>query len=198
MWQCSTCNAEVADSRRTCWVCGTSVDGDRSGGLALPPITATVVEERVPRWPPPGPQVGVPRQFGIATLMVLTTAFAVLFSLMTVLGTVPELFAGISLFVAGVAACQVLIYQGKNPRKASFVGGYIVGGVVTFIFAMAAGVYWQSGWLFFQAMIVGFAMTATLGGPCGYLAGCVVAGIFLAWKDRGAEETEESQAAGHE
>jgi hypothetical protein len=195
MWQCSTCSAEVADSREACWVCGTSADGVRTDGLSLPPNLATAVVERVPRWPPPGPQVGVPRQFGIATLMILTTAFAVLFSLMTVLGTAPAVFACISLFVAGVAACQVLMYKGRNPRKASFVGGYIVGGVVSLIFALAAGVYWQSGWLaFFGTLMAGLFITTLLGGPCGYLAGCVVAGIFLAWKDQVAEEPDDGPA----
>ena len=85
---------------------------------------------RIPAAPPPRPQVGMPRRFGIATLMILTAAFAVLFSMMKMLDTDPAVFVCISIFVAGIAACQVLMFKGKNPRKASFVGGYIVGGVI--------------------------------------------------------------------
>jgi hypothetical protein len=197
MWQCSRCHAEVADSRERCWVCGDSAGNARSGGRSLPPIMAELVE-RPARWPPPGPQVGLPRQFGIGTLMILTAAFAVMFSLMKMLDTLPEVFVCVSLFVAGVAACQVLMYQGKNPRKASFVGGYIVGGVVSFVFALGWAIYWHAVGLFFSALISGFFLTALLGGPCGYLAGCVVAGIFLAWKDRGLAPTEEVGPGGVE
>jgi hypothetical protein len=189
MWRCPKCGAEVANSHQTCWVCGASADGVQSAGLPLPPVMATVVDEPAP-WAPGRPQVGVPRRFGIGTLMILTTAFAVMFSLMKVLGTLPEVFSCVSIFVAGVAACQVLMFQGKNPRKASFVGGYIVGGVLAVGFAIFWGVYWREADQFFRALIVGLPLAALLGGPFGYLAGCVVAGIFLAWKDQDPEPTD--------
>ena len=72
-------------------------------------------------------QVGVPRRFSIGTLMILVTAFAVLFSLLKVLHAPPTVFAGISIFFAWIAACQVLLFKGKNPRLASIVGGLVFG-----------------------------------------------------------------------
>ena len=67
-------------------------------------------------------QVGVPRRFGIGTLMILVTAFAVLFSLLKVLHAPPTVFAGISIFVAVVAACQVLLFKGKKPTQGVICG----------------------------------------------------------------------------
>ena len=189
MWRCPKCGAEVADSHETCWVCGALADGVQSAGLPLPPVMATLVDESAPR-APGRPQVGVPRRFSIGTLMILVTAFAVLFSLMKTLDVHPAIFVWVSVFVAGVAACQVLLFQGKNPRKASFVGGYIVGGVIGVGTAVVAGFVEQSAGTFVEALVFWFLFVALLGGPFGYLAGCVVAGIFLAWKDQDPEPTD--------
>ena len=66
MWRCPKCNAEVADSHETCWVCGTSAEGVDSAGLPPPPpIVATVVDEPLLK-PPPRPQVGIPRRLASA------------------------------------------------------------------------------------------------------------------------------------
>ena len=123
--------------------------------------------------------------------MILVTAFAVLFSFFKVLGVQPEVFACISLFVAGVAACQVLMFKGKNPGRASIIGGYIVGGLI-FLGVVVVGIFFRQklGWYYFDEAVVALLATVVLfGGPFGYLAGCVVAGIFLAWKDRDPDST---------
>ena len=41
-----------------------------------------------------------------------------------------QVFVCVSIFVAGVAACQAILFGGNNRRKASFVGGYIVGSLI--------------------------------------------------------------------
>ena len=183
---------EVADSHVTCWICGTSADGVQSAGLPPPPIMATVVDEPLRR-PPPRPQVGMPRQFGIGTLMILTAAFAVMFSLMKMLSADPAVFVGISIFVAGIAACQVLLYKGKNPRKASIIGGYVMGGLIFVGVAIVGGFYRRElGWYYFDYWLPTLFFTVLLlGGPFGYLAGCMVAGIFLAWNDHDPEPADD-------
>jgi hypothetical protein len=141
-----------------------------------------------------GPQVGLPRRFGIGTAMLLTALFAVVFATMKTLDTPPALFAGIAVFVAGVAACQAILYRGKNPRKASFVGGYLVGGAIWVAVAVCGIFVWHSKEI--GAILAGLFMTVALfGGPLGYLAGGVVAGIFLFWKeeDDAPPETNDTQ-----
>ncbi len=135
----------------------------------------------------------MPRRFGIATLMILTAAFAVMFSLMKMLGADPAVFVCISIFVAGIAACQVLLYKGKNPRKASIIGGYIMGGLIFVGVAIVGGFYRRDAWVVLLRLLLPtlFFTVLLLGGPFGYLAGCMVAGIFLAWKDHDPEPADD-------
>ncbi len=136
---------------------------------------------------PPTPQVGLPRRFGIGTLMILTAVFALLCSVMKTFKADPVSFVVILIFFAGVTACQSLLFKGRNPRKASFIGGYLTGGLIFLGVAVAGGFYRQHlGWDGSQYMGILFALFVSVllfGGLCGYLVGCVVAGIFLVWKE---------------
>jgi hypothetical protein len=193
MWRCPKCDAEVADSLGACWICGSTVDGVESAGLPPPAVArpevavdAIIVEHVAPRRPP-SPQVGMPRRFGIGTMMILTAMYAVLFSLLTTLGAPHVVFAAIAIYVTGVGLCQVLLYKGKNPRRASIVGGMILMFVMTFAIMVAenwSSRHW-SDWIVVLPLSAASAgaMGSLLGAPLGYVVGCFIAAIFLVKKE---------------
>jgi hypothetical protein len=182
MWRCVTCGGEVADALENCWVCGTSREG--TPGAGLPPVVATLVDG--PSHRPPRPQVGVPRRFGIGTMMLLATMFAVLCAVLKTIGAPPLVFGQIAAFFAGVALCQMLLFRGRNPRKASLVGGALTGVIVASAFLLSATVFVFAGRdekVFIEAIPLAL-MLFLFGAPLGYLAGLLTAAVFLVWKER--------------
>jgi hypothetical protein len=137
-------------------------------------------------------QVGVPRRFSIGTLMILVTAFAVLFSLLKVLHAPPVAFAVISIFVAVVAACQVLLFKGKNPRKASFVAGAVMYGGALIVAILVTHWNDQNHFWFIANLVLGAILGPGAGGMLGYAVGCLVAAIFLIRKEPDDELPETS------
>ena len=188
MWQCSKCGADVANSHDTCWICGTSIDGVARAGLPPPRVSPSLAPTlfSVPALKkPPRPQVGLPRRFGIGTMMILTAAFALLFGILKTLKAPPVVFAGISVYVAGVAACQVLLYKGKNPRKASFVGGMILFALIGVVAVIVVHLVDPRifGGAFVGPLFAAGVEAVIFGGPLGYLVGCLIASIFLVRKE---------------
>lgn len=117
----------------------------------------------------------VPRRFDLATLFVVSLAYALLFGLMRALHFPTIVFLVSALYVTFVGLAQAVLFRGKKPREASII---------------ASGVYWV------VAMWIGFANSgpngfnllgafvislcwATVGSAFGYLFGVVIAGIFL-------------------
>ena len=115
------------------------------------------------------PAYGAQRVFDLFTLMAITLAFALLFGAMKALDASPEVFFGVTSFVTFVGIGQMLLFGGKSPRLASLVGGPLALLLTTVSLAI-----WYGRW----------ASTATIcslifGVPAGYLAGGMVAGVFL-------------------
>lgn len=213
MWQCPKCGTAVQDSLKWCWICGTSPDGseyphhlpagNQSDPLAVPLSVIRKIDAlKRPRGPAGLPEaVGVPRRFGLDKLMLITAFFAVLFALMTWLGAHPVLFVSVSLFVVVVGLAQAVLFSGKSPRKASIVAGSAVG-----VLGTAGGFVWvlwtERGHLAIGdifAITFGFALMAIFwafsGGVLGYLAGCLIAGIFLRRTGTQAEADRRRPAA---
>lgn len=118
---------------------------------------------------------GVPRRFGIGTILVVTTAFGLLLSLLQALGAPPGVVWFVIAFVSLVGLGQMLLFGAKQPRMASIVVGAICLPLMTFatfVFASPRGADSE------EAVCVTFA-AAIFGGGFGYLAGGVVAGVFL-------------------
>ena len=185
MRQCPKCGGEMADAHDTCGVCGTPIDAaEPSGSPAEVPIMATLVESPFRRKSPKAP-VGVPHRFSIGTMMILVTAFAVLFAVLKTLNVDPAAFAVISIFIGGIAACQSLLFKGKYPRSASVVGGIVILVLITLV--------GEAVWHFsnpdaftprYLERILGEVVQAAFfGGPLGYIVGCFVASIFLVRKE---------------
>jgi hypothetical protein len=198
---CSKCGAEAADSHDTCGICGAPID--RAGSLVRPPelpiIMATLVESPFRRKPSPAP-VGVPRRFSIGTMMILVTAFAMLFGVLKMFNVPPIAFAAISIFIGGVAACQSLLFQGKMPRLASFVGGIVMYGLIAAVTVVLAFFTYRGRFGIRDVWPTLFEV-GTLGaffaGPLGYCVGCFVAAIFLVRKEPDDVEPTADESARH-
>ena len=74
----------------------------------------------------------VPRRFGVGVLLILMTAFAVLFAAMRTFGAWPEVFVVVAVLFLGVTLGQILLFQGEKPREASIVAGGMVFPLVVF------------------------------------------------------------------
>ena len=136
-------------------------------------ITAAVPKAKYPLEPPKGEQVGVPRRFGIGILMILTAAFAVLCGVLQSLDAQPPEFTIIGILFFGVAAGQVLLFQGTNPRLASVIVGGILFPLETVVYYAIMGARNPVD----AYVVVGLSV---FGGPLfGYLAGGLTAGLFL-------------------
>ncbi len=125
----------------------------------------------------------MPRRFGIATIMILTAVFAVLFGVLRMLDATPAVFVGITIFVAGVAACQALLFGGKNPRAASIIGGAVIFYLIMVVVCLTN----EFGPRDFTKQITfsfqGGMMLFMIGGLLGYLAGGLLAAVFLVRKE---------------
>jgi hypothetical protein len=212
MWVCPRCRADNQDHARLCWICGTAADGTAYETLvALPPTQIPPETTRHPGigWPSKyslAPPVGFTRRFSVGTLMIVMAFFAVLFAIMTTLDIRPTVFCSIAVFVAGTAVAQVVLFGGRKPRLASFVAGIPLGfvcglvGMIIFsssykpssvVTGLTLGDPVREPPTVYDVIVAAIAC-ALCGGPCGYLAGCVVAGIFLV-RERKADKETESQ-----
>ena len=129
----------------------------------------------------------MPRRFGVGALVALTALFATVFAVATSLGAPPVLVGGIGLFFVGVGLGQMVLFGGKDPRRASVVSGAALLPVL-YIAAVIVVTAIQGERLsprllpgFFSVVIIG----AMLGAGFGYLAGALIAGLFL--KDVGKD-----------
>jgi hypothetical protein len=195
---CPKCSDEAADSDDACGVCGTVIDGVESVCCPVElPVMATVVESPIRRKPPRAP-AGVPRRFSIGTMMILVTAFAMLFGVLKTLNVHPIAFAVISLFIGGVAASQSLLFKGKMPRLASYVGGIIMYCLIASVTAVLAFFTDRGPVSILDVLGTLLAVSvwgASFGGLLGYAVGCLVAAIFLVRKEPDdAEPTAEKSA----
>ena len=138
------------------------------------PIEAEVVAEAAVDRQAAEP-FGVPRRFGVGTILVITTAFGLLLSLLQAMGAPAGVVAFVVAFVSLIGVGQMLLFDGTQPRRASLLAGLIglplLTGLTIAFFAPHRG---RSGDIVcpvFAAII--------FGPPSGYLAGGIVAGVFL-------------------
>jgi hypothetical protein len=158
MWTCPECKNRNPTLADYCCVCGLSPDGQKP--------------------PPLREAVGVTRRFSVGTFMIMSALLAVLFSVLTVMGAHPIVFGCIVVFFTGIGVAQMFVFHGEDPRKASWIAGIPLGffcGLAGSLIARWTGEAYGS-----VPEIIGAALGCTIiGGPCGYIAGCLVAGIFL-------------------
>ena len=177
MWTCPKCGADVKDSVRLCWICGTAPDGTEFPGTAPVPPPIKLPTRRVVV-----SVAGVPRRFGLQKVMLMTAVYAVLFAVMAALEVHPIAFVVIGVFFTGVAASQALLFGGHRPREASVVAGAVLFPAIwfttllivdwpSFLERIAEFILWYLAFLCFGCI--------PLGAGFGYLAGVFSAAVFL-------------------
>ncbi len=142
------------------------------------------------------PIASVSRRFGMAHMMVGVGLFAVLFSVLEVLGVrqlgAPWMaYVASALFCMAVPLAQTLLYGGKKPRQASCLAGMfllpliVVVGVSALLLdelaeVMPLGLAPFLKWSLIGLIVVFLALAAGgVGCLLGYLVGTVSAGVFL-------------------
>ena len=121
---------------------------------------------------------GTPRVFDLYTMMAVTLAFALLFGFIRLLKPIlPDetqaASISISIYVTGIAIAQSALWGGRCPRRSSLVAGPLMW------VAVSGSLAWWKGGLPLSVGLVLSLCTAPLGLIAGYLAGAVVAGVFL-------------------
>lgn len=104
----------------------------------------------------------VPRRFDLATIMIVTSAFALLFGVIRLFDFGLLGFAAVAGFFTCVALAQAIMFGGRAPRAASIVAG----GSYCALFALSADP-------------AGLCIGVVYGGILGYLAGILIASVFL-------------------
>ena len=130
---------------------------------------------------PTRPKVySAPRRFDIFTLMVVTVAYAFLFMLTSMIGTINKTASFwtssvLGIFLAFVAVAQIVLFQGKAPRLASMLAGVTAVAIWLLVFVVRfsdpLGAPHDLAW--------GVICSCIWGAPVGYLAGATVGGVFL-------------------
>lgn len=121
--------------------------------------------------------VGVPRRFAVGAMMVFSTIYAVLFFFLTLVETPPRDFAVIVLFFTIVAAGQAVLFRGTRPREASILAGCAAAPVMTLVASVWNAYLWQDFESVARTIAIGIALMPC-GALCGYLVGCLAAGVF--------------------
>jgi hypothetical protein len=140
----------------------------------LPPIEVEKNSAKRVRASPPR-IYSAPRRFDLPTIFVVTTAYSMLFALLSALGwpIVPVLWTAGFITMTGV--CQAVLFGGQRPRMASVVSG------VTTLSATLVVVWLVNGARRFpdSAMFGALAFNALFGALLGYVAGTIIGGVFL-------------------
>ncbi|MGD0382286.1 MAG: hypothetical protein ABSA77_02115 [Thermoguttaceae bacterium] len=172
MWLCPECKHKNPALSDFCSVCGTSPDGTKKNAKTRA-----------------GKDVGVTRRFSVGTFMIMMAFFGVLFAILKIFNTNPIVFCCIAVFFAGIGVAQMSLFGGDEPRRASCIAGFPLGFVCGLGGMIAARVFYREFASSYEIIKSSIFFTV-FGGPCGYLAGCLIAGIFLVRERESAEEND--------
>ena len=133
----------------------------------------------------------VPRRFGVGVLMILMTAFAVLFAGMQTFHARPEVFVIVAVLFTAVTLGQILLFQGKKPRQASLLVGAAIFPLEIFGLMLWTSRDTRDSLEFAIVFSLGVLIISIPGGTLfGYLAGCVMAGIFFVQEKLGRRSVQ--------
>jgi putative addiction module component (TIGR02574 family) len=116
-----------------------------------------------------------PRRFDLATIFIVTVAYSLLFSAMSLLQFPPVVSLVIAGFVTLVGIAQAVLFGGAQPRTASLIMG-------TVIFSIGMLAWWVFGGSrsFPPSVILIFGSFIVIGGAVlGYLSGALIGGVFM-------------------
>ncbi len=129
-----------------------------------------------------GESYGAPRVFDLFTMLAITLAFALLFAALRMiepllLSSLEIVATCLGIFVTGIGLFQLALFGGKLPRLASLVAGPILwilmAGAIHVFSPATMNSSMNASWI---PLVV---FSSILGVPAGYLAGGMVAGVFL-------------------
>ncbi|WP_417738080.1 hypothetical protein [Rosistilla oblonga] len=109
---------------------------------------------------------GAPRRFDLATMLTVTTSYALMFAVLRGCGATDTMVLWAGGFVTLVGVAQAVLFAGTSPRAASILAS-VASVLATVWFADAASL----GGLIAAAIFLGV--------PLGYLTGALIGGIFL-------------------
>ena len=121
-------------------------------------------------------EAGVPNRFGVGTLLVISTMYAMLFAAWRLLGGSPQFLVWVTLFFSAVGLGQMLLYKGQQPRKASAVAGACA---YSCMFQVYAAYKQLTEHAIPGLSICGLMHSVPAGALLGYLAGSLIASHFL-------------------
>ena len=123
--------------------------------------------------------VGMPRQYGVRTMLVITTIYGVLFALLASIDAPPAAFVVPAVFLAGVGLAQMFLFRRRRPREASLLAGscLCMGGAATGVVMMHVAGEPGDGVLLWTVVL-----TPALGAVCAYLVGAMIGAPFLVAK----------------
>lgn len=131
--------------------------------------------------PHANPAAKMPTRFGVGLMLLFLSLFSVGFFLLTALGVPAETILYLSLLFAAVAAAQVL--WPSRPRSASSVAGALLTPAYAVGYAIWEHIQEIANPkvvdLLLHAAIGFIPLTAGFGAFFGYLAGTLLAGLFL-------------------
>ncbi|MGA2035848.1 MAG: hypothetical protein ABSG68_26675 [Thermoguttaceae bacterium] len=136
--------------------------------MKTPPVSA-------PNNPADAREARAPFRFGVGTLLLITTMYAVLFAMLRAADAPPAVFVAVALLFTAVGLGQKFLFKGQRRGNASIIAGagFFVGLYVTY-----RVVFWQQ---YLNRPLAPFdAFEAAFAGAIyGYLAGLLISGAFL-------------------
>lgn len=123
--------------------------------------------------------VSVPRRFGMGTLLILITCYALWFQVGRVFDLHPAVIAGVAVYFFVLGLVQWFVGEGQRVRRASAWTGVVMvwgGCLVVIVATIAQGL---RGSVAVTAAPCMFAATFPVGIFLGYAGGTLVAGVFL-------------------
>ena len=112
---------------------------------------------------------GVPRRFDLATLLVISLAFAGLFALLHLFGAPSVVTAVVLTFIVVVGLAQAVLFGGRAPRRSSLIAGMLLGPAL-----IGSEAYFRQYTFTVEDVLIASIVYV----PFGYMSGAVIGGVF--------------------
>ena len=123
----------------------------------------------------PEQQTGMPRRFGIGSIMVITVAFSLLYALLRGFRAPGPLYAFLTMFFVVIAIAQMVLFGGRDPRRASILTGLFLLPICVVISLPFLDRHGPDS----TGVACFFVFSFPLGALLGYCAGGLIGGVFL-------------------
>lgn len=118
---------------------------------------------------------GVPRRFGIGTILIVTAAYGVMLAILRLARWDPAAIFWALGFISAIGLGQMLLFNAKRPREASIITGAIALPLAILGTVLTYDTHPYNP----MESFCGLICAVPFGAAAGYLAGGVVAGVFL-------------------